>query len=485
MADVSGDDVWVGIDVGTQGARALAVSGDGRVLGQGAAALHSHRDGVRHEQDPRDWWDAVAAASRGAMGAVVPEHVRGVAVCATSGTILLVDSGGEPLTVGLMYDDARAAAQASAVRMPTSWALPKLRWMLEQWPDRARGARVAHQADVITRRLAGHDVPADSSHALKTGYDVEHERWPQLRLPDGLLPEVVRPGTVLGEVCADAAAATGLARGTPVIAGMTDGCAAQLAAGAVRAGAWNSVLGTTLVLKGCSDRLLRDPAGVLYSHRSPDGSWLPGGASSTGAGVLTATFPGRDLDELGELAAAHEETTVIAYPLVSRGERFPFVAAEAEAFMLGEPSGDGERFAALLQGVALVERLCFDYLDLLGAPPVCELTLTGGATRSRRWSQLRADVLGHPVRLVEHPDAAFGMAVLAASSGTGAGRAPAVSAMVRTREVIEPRLERANHLTGQYLRLVEQLRRRGWLGAALAEHARSRTAETPTRSARL
>lgn len=471
---MSGDDVWVGFDAGTQGVRALAVSGDGSVLGRGEVALRGRRDGVRHEQDPRGWWDAIAAASRGALHGVAPERVRAVATCATSGTILLVDRAGEPLTPGLMYDDARAVEQARRVGMPASWALPKLLWMLDEWPDVARGARAAHQADVITRRLVGHAVPADASHALKTGYDAEHECWPQRDLPRGLLADVVRSGSLLGQVCAAAAAQTGLAQGTPVVAGMTDGCAAQLAAGAVREGCWNSVLGTTLVLKGCSAVLVRDRAGVLYSHRSPDGSWLPGGASGTGAGVLAATFAGRDLDELGERAAAHGITSVLAYPLVSRGERFPFNAPGAEAFMIGEPADEAEHFAALLQGVAFVERLCFDYLDLLGAPAVDELTLTGGATRSRRWSQLRADVLGHPVRLVEHPDAAFGMAVLAASSCSGAGIAPAACAMVRTREVLRPLPERAGRFTGPYLRLVGELQRRGWLGAPLADHALQR-----------
>ncbi len=475
MAAVNGDDLWVGLDVGTQGARALAVCGEGRVAGRGEAVLTGRREGARHEQDPRAWWEAIAAASRDAMRDIAPERVRGVATCATSGTILLVDADGEPLTPGLMYDDARAATQASRVGMSASWALPKLLWMLDEWPDLARGARAAHEADVITRRLTGHDVPADASHALKTGYDAEHERWPtDLNLPEGLLPEVVAAGTVLGEVGAQAAAETGLARGTPVISGMTDSCASQLAAGAVREGCWNSVVGTTLVLKGCSQRLLHDPAGVLYSHRSPGGSWLPGGGSGAGAGVLTATFPGRDLDALGERAAKHESTSVLAYPLVSRGERFPFAAPDAEAFMIGEPVDDCEHFAALLQGVAFVERLCFDYLDLLGAPAVSELTLTGGATRSRRWSQLRADVLGREVRLVEHPDAAFGMAVLAASSHAGGGLGAACAAMVRTRETIRPRPEMAGCFTESYLRLVAELRRRGWVGAALADHAISR-----------
>ena len=76
---------------------------------------------------------------------------------------------------------------------------------------------------------------------------------------------------------------------------------------------------------------------MLYSHRAPDGAWLPGGASSSGAGVLAQRFADRDLDDLGRRAEAHEDTDVLAYPLVSRGERFPFAAADADPFVVGEP----------------------------------------------------------------------------------------------------------------------------------------------------
>ena len=478
MIALRDDDIWVGIDVGTQSARVFAVTAGGEVAGSSAVALCGRRDEPRHEQDPRDWWQAAAGASRAALAGVAPERVRGVATCATSGTILLVDADGEPLTAGLMYDDGRAGEQAARLgeQMSPSWGLPKLLWMLDEWPQLAQGARLAHQADVVTRALAGGAVASDSSHALKSGYDQEREAWPSLDLPDGLLPEVVRSGSLLGEVCERAAGETGIPAGTPIVAGMTDGCAAQLAAGALREGDWNSVLGTTLVLKGYSARRVDDPGGVMYSHRAPDGGWLPGGASSSGAGVLSAQFDGRDLDELGRRAAAYEDTSVLAYPLVSRGERFPFAAPDAEAFTVGEPADEAERFAALLQGVAFVERLCLDYVGLLGAPTGGRLMLTGGATRSSAWCELRADVLGRPVRLVEQSEAAFGMAVLAASASRGGGLATAAHAMVRTRELIEPRPQRAASLLENYTRFVGELERRGWLASPLARHARERAA---------
>ena len=267
---------------------------------------------------------------------------------------------------------------------------------------------------------------------------------------------------------------TGIPVGTPIIAGMTDGCAAQIAAGALEVGTWNSVLGTTLVLKGVTSALIRDPAGVVYSHRSPDGHWLPGGASSTGAGILTQRFPGRDLDALSAKAADREPATVIAYPLVSHGERFPFTAPDAEGFVLGAPSDEIDLYAALLQGVAFVERLCFDFLDMLGAPVGGDLIFTGGATRSRHWCQLRADILGRPVRMPENPDPALGMAVLAASRGRNVCErrvSEVAREMVRIREVVTPRPDCVARFHEPYLRLVEELARRGWIQPALREHA--------------
>ncbi|MEU4225434.1 FGGY family carbohydrate kinase [Nonomuraea sp. NPDC026600] len=495
--------VWIGVDLGTQSVRAMAVTDGGELLGSASRPLTSHRDGPRHEQDPEQWWRELAAATTEALRDVPPERIRGVAVAATSGTILLTGPDGQALTPGLMYDDRRATAEVERVnavgaavwerlgyqRMQANWALPKLLWLLRDAPP---GARPAHQNDFVNRRLVGRAVATDLGNALKTGVDLIDERWPYdvldaLGVPTGTLPDVVRPGTTLGTVCAEAAAITGIPAGTPVIAGTTDGCAAQLGAGAMTPGSWNSVMGTTLVLKGVTRELIHDPLGVVYSHRAPDGSWLPGGASSTGAGVLTREFAGRDLDALSAQAATRFSRTAalattgratpgttgttgelaVTYPLVSRGERFPFVAPEAEGFTLGHPADDVERYVAILRGAAFVERLCFDYLDLLGAPVDGEIVLTGGATKSAYWTQLRADVLGRPVTLRENAEPALGMAVLAAGDTGDPAR------MIRTREVVDPAGPR---LDEAYLRFVAELEGRGWLPGSAAGHARERTA---------
>ncbi|MER6206800.1 FGGY-family carbohydrate kinase [Streptomyces sp. NPDC001642] len=463
-------EAWLGIDLGTQSVRALLVTADGTVLGSGSAPLTGRREGVRHEQDPGEWWEAVRTASRAALSSPAGRgRIGGLAVCGTSGTVLLTDPQGRPRTPGLMYDDGRAVDEAARLGMQTSWALPKALWLLDTYGP----GRVTHQPDVITAQLTGAAIPTDSSHALKTGYDAEHEAWPpQLAYLADQLPEVVRPGTGLGEVCRTAAEATGIPAGTPVIAGMTDGCAAQIASGALRPGAWNSVLGTTLVLKGASPTPVRDDAGVVYNHRAPDGSWLPGGASSVGAGALP---PGLDPAEMDTRAAACEPSGALAYPLASPGERFPFLAPEATAFTLGTPASEADGWAAVLQGVAFTERLCLDYLHHLGAPIDGPLTFTGGAARSAYWNQLRADILGRPARVPEQIEPALGMAVLAAY-GTGEGRelAEVADRMVRIRTVLEPRASRTARFTGPYARLVDELETRGWLPTPVAAHARTR-----------
>ncbi|MER7250839.1 FGGY-family carbohydrate kinase [Kribbella sp. NPDC000426] len=450
---------WIGLDLGTQSVRAVLADAKGQVLARATRPLTSHRDGVRHEQDPQAWLDAVDAvlAEVGAAG------LDGIAICSTSGTFLLTDRAGRSVTPALMYDDARAAARRDHIvdadpdrwstSMQPTWALPKILDLVADGHELA-DRRVVHSADFVAAHLVGHPVATDTSHALKTGYDLVAEAWPtaafdKLGLPLSAFPEVVRPGTELGRTPA----------GVPVHAGMTDGCAAQIAAGALSPGAWNSVLGTTLVLKGVSKDLLTDPTGAVYSHRHPDGGWLPGGASSSGAGVLSELLPGADLDALGNAARSAAPINAVTYPLTKTGERFPFVAPQAERFTLGSTPDDVHTYVAVLHGVAFIERLAFEHLETLGADPVRSVSLTGGATRSDYWNQLRADVLGVPVELPAVPDPAYGMAILAASGGTdltGTARR-----MVRVDRVLEPAGQRLDDLYGAF---VAELDRRGYRG---------------------
>jgi D-ribulokinase len=497
------DAIWVGVDLGTQSVRTVAVETTGTILSAAARPLTSRRDGNRHEQDPHEWWaqvaDALAEMVRGLPDGATAS-IAGIAVDGTSGTVLITDPDGTPRTPGLMYDDSRAGALAAEAqeagdalwdrlcyRIQPAWALPKLLWWRDEGVLRD-GARLAHQPDVITAHLVGRPVGTDTSHALKTGYDLIGLRWPTevldtLHVDPGVLPPVQLAGSVLGHVGADAAKRTGLPEGVRVIAGMTDSCAAQLAAGALAAGEWNSVLGTTLALKGVTDTLLHDPTGAVYSHRAPHGDlWLPGGASGTGAGVITTLFPGQDLDALTERARQVRDVP-LCYPLAEHGERFPFVEPDARGFLGDDPLPSGPDgvedparvFAAVCTGVAHVERLCFDLLDGAGADVSGPVSFTGGGSRNPWWNQLRCDLLGAEVRIPTSAEPAVGMAVLAAGAVEGdvlvaAGR------MVRTRELLQPDAGRREALAAGYADFVDALTDRGWLDARTAAHARKQAA---------
>ncbi len=398
---------------------------------------------------------------------------------------MLIDPAGVPLTQGLMYDDGRAREEAAEVSekgselwkelgycVQASWGLPKLLWLKRKGLLRY-GAKLLHQNDWLHLRLAGRLLPTDSSHALKTGYDLLRSSWPedlfdQLGIPLAVLPQVVRPGTRIGEIDVDAAQVTGLPHGSPIFAGMTDGCAAQIASGATSIGSWNTVIGTTLVVKGVTQELLHDPLGAVYSHRSMDDLWLPGGASSTGAGTITANFAPNDLPALNHYAEAHGPSPLVVYPLVGRGERFPFTSPDAEGFTLGTPSSTEEFYCGVLQGIAFWERLSFDALRALHAPTHGTLTISGGATRSRALNQFRADIMQRELHIAAITEGAFGMAVLI--SAAQASMKEATERMVHPGESIAPRRGFAAY-ENAYNKLLQTLYQRGWLPDGLMQAA--------------
>ncbi|MGX9229732.1 FGGY-family carbohydrate kinase [Streptomyces albus] len=479
--------VVAGIDVATAAVRVVCADVHGTVLAEGRAALpRPARDtGGRSEQDATRWWPATAEALRQATAALPARgaEVRAVAVCATSGTLVLTDSDGTPLGPALMYDDRRAAdlnaraQQAGADRWRTlgltvgpTAALGRVAWYARHADRYPGAARIAHTPECDGRALTGTPVAADWSHALKTGYDPLAGGWPDevweaLDVPAHWLPPVQAPGTPAGTVCAEAAAATGLPAGCEVRLGMTDGCAGQIATGAVAPGQFVGVLGTTYVLKGVTRELVTDPSGALYSHRHPDGWWLPGGASNTGGEAL-ATLDGARLAALDEAAAARGPARCVSYPLRREGERFPFVAGAARGFTLGTPADDAERHRADLEGVAFLERLALERVAALGVPVSAPLHAAGGGSRSALWTRIRATALGLPLHVVPRAETAFGAALLAATGTLHPSLEEAARAMTAQGSTVEPVPGEKAALDDSYGRFTEALRERGWLPAA-------------------
>ena len=481
----------MGVDLGTGGARALIADDNGRVLAAAQRDLPRdavHTEGERHEQNADAWWHAAAGAISEALQTWrdtggTPEALRGIAVDGTSGTLLPVDEEGQPVGAAIMYNDGRAGAEAEELnqrfadfchklgyRFAASFALSKALWLVRHDEARfKRAARLIHQADFINTRLTSGPVATDYSNALKTGYDLTTDQWPDWMESDERLgavrrrlPEVVAPGAQIGSVYKSASHATGLPENVPVLAGCTDGTAGVLASGAAEVGETNTTLGTTLVFKRIAEQRCVDPDGLLYSHKLPGGRWLPGAASSTGGEWLRQMFADHDLAAMDRAAQSLLPSDSVMYPLARSGERFPFKASEAQGFC--EPDADSAeaRYAAGLQGTAMLERLCYEVLDNAAGAPGGDVYTTGGGSGSDVWTQLRADVTGRTMHRPASPEAAFGMAVLAASHRAG-DLWQAVRRMVRLERTFHPDTAHKPRYDDLYSRFVDALRQRGYV----------------------
>ncbi len=415
--------LYLGIDLGTSGVRAMAIDPDGRPVAEARVPLPEPAgEGPRREQDPELWWAAVRQTLAVLLQEVPADDVAALAVDGTSASLLVTDGAGRPLAPALMYHDTRSVAEAervarvapaeSAAHGPTS-ALAKLLWLSARHPD-ARQA--LNQADWVTGRLLGRFGPCDENNALKLGYDPVARRWPAwlglLGVPLDVLPAPVPPGTVLGPIGPAAAGETGLSPKTRVVAGTTDSVAAFLATGARATGAAVTSLGSTLVLKVLSDRPVFSPRHGVYSHRLGD-RWLAGGASNTGGAVLRQHFTPGQIEVLSRRLDPGRPTGLHYYPLPRPGERFPRPDPALPPRLDPRPLQDERFLQGMLEGIAAVEYAGYRLLARLGAPyPTCVLSAGGGA-RNSAWTTVRAGLLGVPVGRARHAEAAYGAARLA------------------------------------------------------------------------
>jgi len=453
----------IGIDVGTSGVRAVAVSEDGEVVASAAQSLnaaHPLPDGT-HEQDPADWWRAVCTVVR----EVVTEsgEVAGVAVTSTSGSLVLADEDGRPLRAAMLYDDRRG--EPGATGLSASYSLAKALWVAQYEGELfSRVRHILHPADWLASRLTGEFGISDFSNCLKLGYDPAAMDWgPAIEIsgiPRELLPRVLRPGERTGVV---KAGESGMPAGVPVFAGATDGIACLIASGANSNGALNTTLGTTLVWKALSATRAEQRSGI-YSHLHPSGLWAPGAASNFGPGRIRSEDPPLTPEQREQLAQPYFPAPVVCYPLAGCGERFPFQNRDAMSFFEGRPHCRGEWCAAQLQSIGFVERWGYEVLAAAGVTLGDTIyTSGGGAAQSGIVSQMRADILGRTVVRAAQPGAAFGAAVLAATGAWYGGDVMAATgAMTRIVARFTPNAELAPRYCEIYMQFREACRRRGY-----------------------
>ena len=445
---------FLGIDVGTGGTRAVVIDGSGWVI---SSASKEHRPFASPkigwaEQDPTDWWRACGVAVNSALkqGGIGGEQIACVGFSGQMHGAVLLDEQDRVVRPALIWCDVRTEKQAQELtsqigaerlrQLTCNPALPnftltKCLWVRENEPenwDRVRSLMLPK--DYVRFRLTGEratDV-ADASGTLLL--DVAHRRWSQeildlVQMDRALLPALYESPEGCGRVSAEGAAATGLARGTPVATGAGDQAAGAIGIGVVSPGAVSATIGTSGVVLAATTLPALDPEGRVHTfcHGLPN-RWLVMGVTQA-AGLSLRWFR----DQFGTINGhvdSYESLTAQAAKIPAgsdgllwapylMGERTPYLDASARAMLVGLTASHTRAHVvrAILEGVAFSLRDTLTIFNQISVP-VKTIRLGGGGARSLLWRQIQADVYGQAVETVAVEEgAAYGAAILA---GVGA-----------------------------------------------------------------
>ncbi len=481
----------IGIDIGTTSVKSVLVDPQGAVLaeaGQEYPTVYPQPNWA--EQDPEDWWQAVCSTLRRLFAGprFDPHGVAGVGVSCQAPSLVAVDKQGVPLYPALIWLDRRAEPQCTWLheqvgremitqtnggRIDSFYLAPKLLWFKEHEPGRYRQTYQVLQANgYIVHKLCG-AFTMDLSHGpLFLCFDSAHDGWSAhliaaMGLDPAKLPTVFPCSTVVGEISSGAAAACGLAAGTPVVAGMNDGTAASLEAGLINVGDAVEMTGQSTVLLVCSDRP------YLGDELIPLGHAIPGRHLVVGALVATGGALRWFRDQLGEperQAAARQnldpfdllsQEAMSSPPGANRtiflpymfGERSPIWDRQARGVFFGLSLATEKKdlVRAIMEGAAYGLRHNIEAAGRAGFA-VSTLACVGGGSRSALWNQIKADVLGIPIHVPRTATGApLGDAMLAAAgAGVYATIADAVRHMTGQGAEFRPRPELAERYNALY-----------------------------------
>ena len=445
----------VGLDIGTTGVKALALSPDGEVLArvEEAYAFETPHPGWA-EQDPELWWGATQAA----LAELAAEDVAGIGLSGQMHGLVLLDGEERVLRPAILWNDQRSAPECDRIeaelglhrlveltgnRALAGYTAPKLVWMRIHEPEvYERAAHVLLPKDYVRLRLTGeHAIDAgDASGTLLL--DVAHRRWSDemlaaLEIPPEWLPPVLESPQVSGET----------PDGVPVAAGAGDQEAGALGVGVDRPGPLSVVLGTSGVVFAALPGFAADPQGRVqaFCHAVP-GAWHAMGVMLSAAGSLhwlrDTIAPGEPFDalvaEAERWSPGVEGLTFLPY---LSGERTPHFDPGARGAFAGLTLRH-DRAAlvrAVLEGVAYALRDSLELLKELGVEPEVA-RVSGGGARSSLWLRIVASVLDLPLeRTAAEEGAAYGAALLGGvAAGVFADVHEAVEATVRVTETIEP-----------------------------------------------
>ena len=481
--------VFLGLDIGTSGVRAILVRPAGEVVAAATSplTLSTPRPGWA-EQDPEDWWAASIAAIAAATAKAPNERVLAVGISGQMHSSVFLDRDGRVIRPALLWCDGRTTPQCAEITRRVGdeerlkalvsnpalegFTLPKILWLRDCEPAAyARLAKVLLAKDFIRYRLTGAlaTEPSDASGSLM--FDPVGMRWSDellaaVGIPRELLPDVGGSAEVLGRVHSGAAAATGLAIGTPVVGGGADNACGAAGVGVVRQGDAVASWGTSGTVLAPTNEPVVEPGlrAHTFCHVAPMLWYVMGVVLSAGGAfawyrdqlardVAGAPDSAALLDaEAGAIPPGAEGVTFLPY---LQGERTPHRDASARGAFLGLTLAHTRAHLtrAVLEGICFALRDSLSLLQSLGLAPA-ELLLTGGGARSPFLRQLQADVYGLRVATVNREEGpAYGAALLAA---VGAAAYPdlatAARATLHRSAVVRPDVETHRAYEGAYAR---------------------------------
>ena len=410
--------LFAGIDLGTSGCRIIVINTDKDIHYEDRVSYTSSE-----KQTPELWWQSVSSLLL-KLPNKISKQLASLCVDGTSGTLLLTDSLGKPTSPALMYNDARAVAQAKRIHSiapdysgahGAGSSLSKLLYLLEEYPNKDH-KHALHQADWISNTLLGKFGYSDENNCLKLGYDSQQDQWPywikSLNFSESLLPKVYPAGQPLGTISADIAKALQLPSSIKIIAGTTDSIAAFIATGTSKIGEAVTSLGSTLTIKMISKQPIFNPKMGVYSHKLGK-DWLVGGASNTGGAVLLQYFTPQQIQAMTPQLNPNKLLNLGYYPLPKVGERFPIADIKKEPKLFPRPNNDIHFFQAILEGIANIEKLAYQTLIEFGAPHLCHICTVGGGSNNTQWTIIRELISDAKITKSKYNETAYGVALLA------------------------------------------------------------------------
>lgn len=408
--------MYIGIDLGTSGVKAILLSASGEILASATTAMTVSRPKpLWSEQDPKQWWDATlnSLSELGKQHSL--QQVKAIGLSGQMHGVTLLDSANQVLRPAILWNDGRCEQECLELEqlVPESRAItgnlmmpgfsaPKLKWLAKHEPECfARVAKVLLPKDYLRFLLSG-NFASDMSDAAGTMWlDVGMRDWSdELLSACGLsrkqMPELFEGNQITGTLSPELAEKLAMPC-VPIVAGGGDNAAGAVGVGIVKPGQAMISLGTSGVYFAVSQGFTTNPKAALHSfcHALP-GTWHTMSVILSAASCLTWVAKLTGFDDVPAMMHVLEQerpqTDVIFLPYLS-GERTPHNNPNAKGVFFGltHDASPAHLAQAVLEGVGFALQDGLDALHITGDVPE-EITLIGGGARSPYWRQLLTDI---------------------------------------------------------------------------------------------